>query len=99
VVETVRTFADHWNGTGAIGNAGDTERLELDAGEYMISEVIDTGASTMELDQNHYAAGDNVTMEYRHGATEIACLSAAWVAYTVPWASLGYVQVRMTSTL
>jgi hypothetical protein len=53
----------------------------------------------MELDQNHYAAGDDVTMEYRHGATEIACLNAAWQPYANPFMSLGYVQVRMTSTL
>ena len=33
------------------------------------------------------------------GATEAACEIAAWNNYTVPFVSLGYVQIRMTSTL
>ena len=95
----MRTFADHWTGTGTIENAGDTERLALAAGEYMISEVVNTGTTTMELLQNNYAAGDTVTLQYRHGATEEGCWDAAWTDYTVPFVSLGYVQVRVESTL
>jgi hypothetical protein len=33
------------------------------------------------------------------GTTEATCEIAGWNNYTVPFASLGYVQIRMTSTL
>lgn len=99
VEDNVRTFTGNWTGTGAIENAGDAERLVLEAGEYMISEMVDTGAVNIELDYNHYLAGDAITLEYRHGATPNACDVAAWNAYVAPFVSLGYVQIKLTSTL
>jgi hypothetical protein len=101
VVEiNIRDFSGNWTGTGAILGSGDSERLELESTEYMISEVVDTGVDTVSLYQNLYdGSGDNVDMDYRHGATEAACEAASWNNYTVPFSSLGYVQVRMTSTL
>ena len=96
----IRDFNGNWTGTGAVEGVGDAEVLELHAGENMVSEVVDTGANSVTLLQNEYRpAGDNVTMEYRHGATEANCEAAGWVAYGAPFDSLGYVQVRMTSTL
>lgn len=95
----MRTFAGNWSGTGAIENAGDLERVALESGEYMASEIVDTGARTVELDYNHYRAGDAILLRYRHGATPGDCAAAAWVNYTVPFISLGYVQVRLESTL
>jgi hypothetical protein len=66
----------------------------------MVSEVVDTGTTTVELLQNNYdPSGDDVDLDYRHGATEAACLAASWNNYTVPFSSLGFVQVRITSTL
>ena len=66
----------------------------------MISEVVDTGTYTVTLFQNLYdGSGDDVDLDYRHGATEAACLAAGWNDYTVPFVSLGYVQIRLTSTL
>ena len=65
----------------------------------MESEVIVTGTITVELLQNNYAAGDTVLLRYRTGASEAACLAASWSNYTVPFGSLGYVQVRLESTL
>lgn len=101
VTETnIRDFSGNWTGTGSISGAGDAEVLELDSGEYMESEVVNTGTDTVTLLQNEYdITGDDVTMRYRHGATEAACLIAGWNNYTVPFVSLGYVQVRMESTL
>ena len=100
MVETKRTFAGHWYGTGAINGAGDAEVIELNAGEYMISEVVDTGTTTVTLAQNVYdITGDDVDLDYRHGATEVACLSASWNDYAAPFVSLGFVQIRLTSTL
>lgn len=101
VEDNIRNFAGNWTGTGDIENPGvdDTERLALQATEYMISEIVDTGAATVELDYNHYAAGDVITLEYRHGATPAACVVAAWNNYINPFVSLGYVQIKVTSTL
>jgi len=42
--------------------------------------------------------GDNVVLKYRHGATPAACVAAGWNTYTVPFVSLGYVQVRLEAT-
>ena len=100
VAETVLTFTGNWTGTGAIAGAGDAEAIELNSGEYMISEVVDTGSTTVTLEQNHYdPSGDDVDMDYRHGATIAACYHAAWNGYVAPFVSLGYIQVRLTSTL
>ena len=99
VEDNTRTFAGHWTGTGAINNAGDAETLCVNAGEYMESEVVYTSTITVELAQNVYAAGATILLRYRHGATEAACLAAAWNNYTVPFLSLGFVQVRVESTL
>lgn len=102
VLETnIRTFLNHWTGTGAIENpgAGDTERLALESTEYMISEMVFTDTVTCELLQNNYAPGDDVDLDYRHGATAAACAAAAWQDYVAPFMSLGFVQIRVTSTL
>ena len=65
----------------------------------MVSEVINTGALTMELLQNVYVSGDDVFLKYRHGSSASACEVASWNDYTVPFMSLGFVQVRIESTL
>jgi hypothetical protein len=95
VEDNVLTFATHWTGTGTIENTGDAERVALDATEYMESAVVHVGTLTTEILQNHYQAGDTVTLKYRHGASEAACLAASYVTYTIPFMCLGYVQVRI----
>jgi hypothetical protein len=65
----------------------------------MDSEVVNTGAVAIKLLQNVYAAGDTVALKYRHGASQAACEAAGWLTYTEPFTSLGFVQVRMESTL
>jgi hypothetical protein len=101
VIETnIRDFAGNWTGTGGISGINDAEKIGLHAGDYMISEVVNTGVRTVELLQNNYdPAGDDVNLDYRHGATEVDCLAAAWNDYTVTFVSLGFVQIRLTSTL
>jgi hypothetical protein len=61
----------------------------------MISEVVNTGAYEVTLLQNEYNTGDAGDMDYRHGATQEACEGASWNDYTVPFTSLGFVQIRM----
>jgi hypothetical protein len=65
----------------------------------MYSEMVDTGINTVQLLQNEYAAGDDVILRYRHGATPNQCAVAAWNLYAVPFVSLGYVEVQVESTL
>ena len=99
IEDTVRDFENNWTGTGTIENAGvsDTERLALDAEEYMISEIADTGAVNIVIGYNTYTEGDIIDLDYRHGATPTACEEAAWNNYTGQFTSLGYVQIRVTN--
>ena len=102
VLETVvRNFEGNWTGTGTIENPGtaDTERLALNASEYMISELVHSGAIRVKIEYNVYDAGDTINLDYRHGATPEDCTSAGWNDYTGSFESLGYLQVRVTSTL
>jgi hypothetical protein len=98
---TVRDFQYNWTGTGTVINGGvaDTERIDLSAGEYMISEVVDTGAVNVEILYNVYTAGDTIDLDYRTGASRTACQAAAWNNYVSGFLSSGYVQIRVTSTL
>ena len=96
----VLPFSGNWTGTGSISGAGDAEIISLDAGENMVSEVVQTDAKRCQVLQNEYdPTGDDVTLEYRRGASEALCLAAGWTSYTVPFESDGYVQIRITSTL
>lgn len=95
----VRTFASNWTGTGTVGSTGDAEVMCMGAGQFMESEVVETGTVSVELSQNVYAAGDTVLLRYRHGATVAACEAAAWTNYTNPFISLGFIQLRVESTL
>lgn len=86
-------FAGHWVGTGAIAASEGEDRAELDTGEYLVSEVINTDVGTCTVTQNVGKTGDTVTVKYRTGATEAACVGASWSTYTAPFASSGYVQL------
>jgi hypothetical protein len=63
----------------------------------MESEIVITGTVFVELLQNNYQAGDTVTLQYRHGADEAACLAAVYQNYTAPFDSLGYVQIKVSA--
>lgn len=96
----VRDFSGNWTGTGTIVGSGDGERIELNFGQYMEGEVVNTGLYLVELLQNIYdPSGDDVVMKYRHGLSEAACLAAAWAVYADPgFYSLGYAQIRLEAT-
>lgn len=65
----------------------------------MISETVNTGIEQVTLLQNQYKAGDAVSLWYRHAANGLDCESAEWISYGGGFASLGYVQVKLVSTL
>jgi hypothetical protein len=94
-------FNGNWTGTADIENigTGDNERLALETGEYMESEMVYTDVRNVALLQNEYAAGDDVELRYRHGATAALCQAAAWQAYVGAFLSDGYVEIRLDSTL
>ena len=74
--------------------------MALESTEYMESEIVNTGAYTVTLLQNIYdVSGDDVTMEYRHAATQGGVAGESYGAYSVPFLSAGFVQIKMTSTL
>lgn len=95
VEDNVRTFATNWSGTGNISGAGDSETMCVTPIQYMESEIIQTNPVSIELLINNYQAGDTATIKYRTGATGASCQGASWISYTVPFESLGFVQVRI----
>ena len=99
VVESnVRTFLEGWSGTGVASGSGDLEIACLASGEYLISEVVQTGIITVTLLYDTYRTGTfagTLIMQYRHGNSQATCEAASWQAYTVPFTSDGYVQIRI----
>jgi hypothetical protein len=64
----------------------------------MESETVYTGAVTVQLLQNAYAAGDTVVLEYKTAATEGGIAGASWTNYAGNFVSLGYVKIKVTHT-
>lgn len=94
--DNVRTFAGNWSGTGVASGSGDGEVIEFDAaGQYMESEIVNTGVNMIQILQNAYGSGDTGTMKYRTGTTQSECESAGWSNYSAPFLSDGYVQLRI----
>lgn len=59
-----------------------------------------TGTATIILDQNVYdITGDDVLLRYRTADTPAGVVAAGWINYVGAFESLGYVQVRLESTL
>jgi hypothetical protein len=93
--ENTRTFATNWTGTGSASGSGNAEILTIAEGQYMVSEVVNTGATHYTLALNQYAAGDTVTVKYRTGASSAACQAASYSTYSGSFLSEGFVQVRL----
>jgi len=96
--DNTRTFVQGiFEKTGTITGSGDNEALELEAGQYAIFEMVNTGVHNVEVDQNVYygSSADEGTLSYRTGATQAACLVAGWNNYTGAFSSLGYAQIKV----
>ena len=98
--DVVLDFDGNWTGTGTIENPGDAdiERIALDDGESMTSNLVHTGAASVLIDYNVYEDGDTIYLEYRHADTPAGVAGAGWQEYLAPFESLGYVQVRVSHT-
>lgn len=96
VLETnTRAMAANWTGTGDTAGSGDTDAIFLGSGEYMESEIVETGVRSIQLLINEYATGDSATIKYKNGGTVAACNADSWNTYSVPFTSDGYVKVRL----
>ena len=95
VEDNIRTFAQDWIGTGSTSGSGDEEIACLDAGEYLESEVINTGVVQARIRQNVYNSGQSILIKFRHGNSEANCLLDDYENYSVPFESLGFVQIRI----
>lgn len=93
----IRQITGNWTGTGSIeGTAGeDNEKIALNAGENMVSEVCQTGSGSVTLAINTYNTGDNCAIYWRTGATQVACEAASWTLYSTQFDSTGYVQIKV----
>lgn len=91
----VRTFSGNWTGTGVISGSGNSEKILLSTGNYMQSEIVNTGANSIQLLQNRYSGGDTGILKYRSGSNVINCEAAGWEIYSGSFASFGYTQIRV----
>jgi hypothetical protein len=91
----IRTFANNWSGTGVISGTGDSEKILLSSGNYMQSEIVNTGTNSIQLLQNKYTGGDTGILKYRSGSNVVNCEAAGWENYSGSFASLGYTQLRI----
>ena len=80
-------------------NSGDDERIALEAGQYMESEVIGTeGTHSVSLNINKYRSGNVATIKYKTAATRTDPSfdsGIGWQLYSSSFESIGYVKVRV----
>jgi len=97
VAETnIRNFTGNWTGTALISGSGDAEELHFDIGEYEESETWNIGARRVKITLDKYASGYGTpTVEYKNGATQVACEADSWHAYTGPFVCSGWIKVRV----
>jgi hypothetical protein len=94
----VRTFTGNWTGTGIVSGSSDSEKILLSTGNYMQSEIVNTGANRIELFQNKYDLSGSGLLKYRSGSNVANCEAAEWQSYTGSFASTGYTQIRVEPT-
>ena len=85
-------------GTGLVTGSDDAEALNLDSGEYWVLPAVETGTITIVITYDQYdsGSGDEGDIEYKTGASEALCEAEEWAAYTTPFTSDGWVQIRLS---
>lgn len=91
----LRSFSGNWTGTGMILGTGDTEKVLLSTGNYLESEVINSGINSITLTKNKYGGNNTSILYYRTGSSVAACQEASWQTYSGSFASTGYSQIRV----
>jgi len=100
VIEDFTADLSEGSGTGVtrILGSGDGEGVCIDSGEYWLlpSKYI-TGEIEITYDQYETGYGGATgIIEYRTGATRVACEAALWNTYVGHFTSLSWVQVRLS---
>jgi hypothetical protein len=93
----VRDFSGNWSGSATITGSGDAEKVRLKTGQNLESEDIDTsGTPVVRILKDKYQSGSgSVTVKYKTAATQGGLSGEGWTTYTVPFASSGWVKVRV----
>jgi len=92
-----RDFSGIWTGTGVISGSGDAEKIELYLGDYMESETWLIGVGDVVIEEDKYGGGvGNATIQYKTGATYLACEADSWNNYVGSFTSLGWVKIRVS---
>ena len=102
VEDEVRDFNINWTGTGVISSSGDSEVIELEAGDYMESQDWNFGAMLCALQIDKYGAlgvKGIPTVKYKNAATEGGLSSEPWTLYTTAFACLGWLKIRVETPL
>ena len=85
------------SGTGEVTGTDDSEALCLEVDEYWILPAKNVGIAEVEITYDQYDTGYySGTIEYRTGATRVACEAASWNTYTTHFTSLGWVQIKVS---
>lgn len=92
---TIKDFAFNWTGTGSVISTGDREKIGLDSDEFMVSDIVNTGGTTVAISLNNYASGNAVTVQYRTADSSAGCGTSEWTTYESSFISAGFVQLRL----
>jgi len=93
-----RNLSGNWSGTGVISGVGDAEILTLYPGDSMESETWFIGSGSVIIVNSKYGVEFGVpTIEYKTGATKLACEAAGWNNYTGAFSSLNWVKIRVSA--
>jgi hypothetical protein len=87
-----------WSGTGTVTGELNDEKIILESGQYMESETWYLGIGSGCINTNVYYSGEGVVIiEFKTGATEVACEASDWQLYNgVSFDSLGYIKIKIS---
>ena len=95
-------FTGNWTGTGTISGNSDAEIVTLSSGQYKDSEAwrLGVGVAVIRVDEYGNLGQGIVTVQYKTGATRIACEAVgSWTTYNgVSLTSAGWVKIRIINT-
>jgi hypothetical protein len=88
-----------WSGSGLTSGSGDSEILTLDLSEDMESPARYLGALTayIAIDKYQTGSGPLPTIQYKTGATRVACEADSWNAYNgTSFECAGWAKIKVT---
>jgi len=94
----IEDFTGVWTGTGDVLGTGDTERMTLYPGQYMVSDIRNVGSGGFQILVDKYGTlgQGSPLIEYKDGDSAVSCEADSWTVYTGPFTSQGWVKVRVS---